>query len=95
MLEMSQKSIKQTAEKMTEMYNKIWATEKENDDPNKEKGKLHKRKKIHCTKEDHQSQCIQSHNYANTESRWHAIYKNIFDLKENEEIRPPKWKTRV
>ena len=38
---MAQQSIKQMAEQTTAMYNNIQEVEKENDYPNKEKGKRH------------------------------------------------------
>ena len=44
-LEMAQQSIKQMSEQMTAMYNNLQAAEKENDDPNKEKGQRHQRGK--------------------------------------------------
>ena len=93
---MSQKSIKQIAEKMTEMYNKIWATEKENDDPNKEKGKLHKGKKnpLH-QRVPPKPMHPKSQLYKYCKQAAKNFKKYCFDLKENEERRPPNWKTRV
>ena len=44
---------------MTAMYNNVQAAEKENENPNKDKGNPTKENKSHCTKEVHQSQCIQ------------------------------------
>ena len=41
---MTQQSIKQMAEQMTEMYNNIQVAEKYNVDPNKDKGQRHERK---------------------------------------------------
>ena len=41
---MEQHSIKQMKEQMKEMYNDIQATEKENDNPDKEKVQLHQKK---------------------------------------------------
>ena len=52
-----------------------------------------KENKIQCTKEGYQSQCItimQTLQAGGTPFR-----KIFFELKENEERRPPRWKTRV
>ena len=49
-LEMAQHSITQMAEKMTVMYNNLQAEEKDNDDPNKDSGQRHQRKKSSAPK---------------------------------------------
>ena len=84
-LEMAQQSTKKMAEQMTVMYNKLYATEKENYNPNKEKGQFHQRKKIQCTKE------VQKANA----SKSTPFRKYCFERKENEKHWLPNWKTRA
>ena len=54
---------------MTSMYNNLQAAEKENDDPTRRRDNATRGKKIQCTKDVHQNQFIQRHNYVNTEIR--------------------------